>query len=167
MTDVRLEDCAAPDDGWDGWDDWDTGLRRSVDRAEAVERAASSRIFFVRAVARALLAVDAGLLPTRRRARRAGRGLLRLVTILAAPVILPGRALARFVSSTPEVAVPEVAVPEVAPPGAVVPEPVVPEAARRQPGRVSRQTVETLPPAPSARPARRSDGPRPAPALLA
>src|SRR5947209_1754173 len=74
MTDVRLEDCAAPDDGWDGWDDWDTGLRRSVDRAEA---------------------------------------------------------------------------------------------ARRQPGRVSGQTVETLPPAPSARPARRSDGPRPAPALLA
>src|SRR2546423_11436750 len=101
MTDVRFEDCAAPDDGWEGWDDWDTGLRRSVDRAEAVERAASSRIFFVRAVARALLAVDAGLLPTRRGARRAGRGLLRLGVNLPAPGNLPRRAPHRLLSSTP------------------------------------------------------------------
>src|SRR5437764_13115796 len=127
MTDVRLEDCAAPDDGWDGWDDWDTGLRRSVDRAEAVERAASSRIFFVRAVARALLAVDAGLLPTRRRAQRAGRGVLRLAALLATPVTLPLRGLARCVSTAPKSTGPEAAVPRT-----VVPEatgPVLPEAA--------------------------------------
>src|SRR5256885_9776998 len=118
MTDVRLEDCAAPGDGWDGWDAWDTGLRRSVDRAEAVERATSSRIFFVRAVARALLAVDAGLLPTRRRAQRAGRGVLRLAALRATPVTLPLRGLARGASTAPQPTAPAAARPQAARPEA-------------------------------------------------
>src|SRR5437762_3524929 len=104
MTDLGLEGCGAPGE------DWETP-KGSVDLAEAVERATSSRIFFVRAVARALLAVDAGLLPSRRRARRAGRGLLRLSALIAVPVTLPWRGLARFVSTAPEAAVPEAVVP--------------------------------------------------------
>ena len=50
MTDLRLEGCAPPGDGWD------ISPPRSVERAEAIERATSSRVFFVRAVAHVLLA---------------------------------------------------------------------------------------------------------------
>ncbi len=107
MTDLRLEDCAPP---------------RSVGLAEAIERATSSRLFFVRAVAHVLLAVDAGLLPTRRRARYAGRGLRRLSMLLAVPVTLPYRGLARFVPPRRAPAVPELA-----------PEPVRPEASASEP----------------------------------
>ncbi|HWC38751.1 MAG TPA: hypothetical protein VG476_09495, partial [Acidimicrobiales bacterium] len=89
MTDLRLEDVA-PGGDWQ----WDTGQTRSVERAEAIERATSSRVFFVRAVARALLALDAGLVPTRRLTRWTLRGVLRLATLLASPVILPLRGVA-------------------------------------------------------------------------
>ena len=182
MTDVRLEDCGAIGEGWDDW----VAAPRSVDRAEAVERATSSRIFFVRAVARALLAVDAGLLPTRRRAQRAGRGVLRLAALLATPVTLPLRGLARCVSTAPKSTGPEAAGPEAAGPeatGPVLPEAAVPrtvvpetvhldtvapEVALRQPETISRHVTEALAPAPSVSPARRSDrfdGP-PLPVLL-
>jgi hypothetical protein len=100
VTDLRLEDCAPP---------------RSAELAEAIERATSSRLFFVRAVARFVLAVDAGLLPSRRRAQRAGRGMRRLGTFMALPVTLPQRGLARLVARPRGPAVPELVDPEPSP----------------------------------------------------
>lgn len=93
MTDLRLDSCAAP------VDDWEAAPRRSVDVAEAVERATSSRIFFVRLVARALLAFEAAVVPTRRGALSASRGILRLAafTSVSAARLRPGPA--RLVSS--------------------------------------------------------------------
>ena len=103
MTDLSLDYCAV-----DG-DDWETGPQRSVDLAEAVERATSSPFFLVRAVTRALLAVEAGLVPTRRRARRARRGVQRVSAFTAVPVTLLHRGPARFVAQSRKLGAPAVA----------------------------------------------------------
>ncbi len=143
MTDLRLEDCPPPGDAWD------ITSPRSVERAEAIERATSLRLFLVRAVAHTLLAIDAGLLPARSRARRAGRGLRRVATLLALPVSLPKRGLARFVAAPQE--------PTVAEP--VHPEPSGPEL-------VPTGRAHSLGPAPSVQPVRRGSLPRPAPEVV-
>ncbi len=179
MTDLHLEDVA-PGGDWH----WDTGQTRSVERAEAIERATSSRIFFVRALARALLAVDAGLVPTRRLTRLVLQGVLRLASLLASPVILPLRGVARLVSRSPgtadrpampESTAPEVVaalplrkatVPEETRPTATVAETTVPDAVVSA-AVVSAATVwAPIHPTPQVRPARPSADPKRATALL-
>jgi hypothetical protein len=175
MTDVRLEDLA-PGEGWnDGSSEWDTGPVRSVERAEAIERATSSRIFFVRAVARALLAVDAALVPTRRRTRQTLHALLWLAATLATPVTLPLRGVARLVSRSPRTVdgdatqpsvpapVPNARVLERTVPTATVAETTVPDAvvsAAVVPAPPAAPVVSAPPVAPArpVRPARQSAG---------